>query len=202
MNARPVPVSFLKVKLSPNPMVAGPCPQDSPLSPSCLERSLVHSRHKRNALCFYKVHGDSTGSREGILLLMEQLHSPRAPFPLWALGLAWTFSAFCVCVYIVFVFNFFWLYHATCGILVPRPGIEPGPPAVEAWSPNHWTAREVPGFFLLMEQCPQLGGWGAHRAPHPSLKQGGLWSNVRIKESLGCRGEVRPSGGGWGLGSR
>ena len=32
----------------------------------------------------------------------------------------------------------------TCGILVPRPGIEPGPPAVEAWSLNHWTAREVP----------------------------------------------------------
>ena len=31
-----------------------------------------------------------------------------------------------------------------CGILVPRPGIEPGHPAVEAWSPNHWTAREVP----------------------------------------------------------
>ena len=28
------------------------------------------------------------------------------------------------------------------GILVPQPGIEPGPPAVEAQSPNHWTARE------------------------------------------------------------
>ena len=31
-----------------------------------------------------------------------------------------------------------------CGILVPRPGIEPVPPAVEAWSPNHWTVREFP----------------------------------------------------------
>ena len=31
-----------------------------------------------------------------------------------------------------------------CGISVPRPGIEPGPPAVEAQSPNHWTAREFP----------------------------------------------------------
>ena len=31
-----------------------------------------------------------------------------------------------------------------CGILVPRPGIELVPPAVEAWSANHWTAREVP----------------------------------------------------------
>ena len=32
----------------------------------------------------------------------------------------------------------------TCGILVPWPGIEPGPPVVEAQNPNHWTAREVP----------------------------------------------------------
>ena len=31
-----------------------------------------------------------------------------------------------------------------CGILVSRPGIEPGPPAVRAQSPNHWTAREFP----------------------------------------------------------
>ena len=31
-----------------------------------------------------------------------------------------------------------------CGILVPPPGIEPMPTAVEAWSLNHWTAREVP----------------------------------------------------------
>ena len=29
------------------------------------------------------------------------------------------------------------------GILVPQPGIEPGPLAVEALSLNHWTAREV-----------------------------------------------------------
>ena len=34
---------------------------------------------------------------------------------------------------------------AACRILVPRPGIEPVPPALEVWSLNHWTAREVPG---------------------------------------------------------
>ena len=28
--------------------------------------------------------------------------------------------------------------------LVPRPGIEPGPLAVRAQCPNHWTAREFP----------------------------------------------------------
>ena len=34
-----------------------------------------------------------------------------------------------------------------CGILIPQPGIEPTPPALEAWNLNHWTAREVPGKF-------------------------------------------------------
>ena len=39
---------------------------------------------------------------------------------------------------------FFWLCRTACGILVPRPGLEPEPPAVEAPSLNHWTAGEVP----------------------------------------------------------
>ena len=43
-----------------------------------------------------------------------------------------------------FFFFFFWLRYAACGILVPRPGIEPMAPAVEAWTLNHWTAKEVP----------------------------------------------------------
>ena len=34
-----------------------------------------------------------------------------------------------------------------CGISVPRPGIEPVPPAVEAQSLNHWTTREAPLFI-------------------------------------------------------
>ena len=33
-----------------------------------------------------------------------------------------------------------------CGILVPRPGIEPLPPAMEAQTLNHWTTREFPVF--------------------------------------------------------
>ena len=41
-------------------------------------------------------------------------------------------------------FFFFWPHHAACGILIPRPGMEPVPPAVGAWSPKHWTAREFP----------------------------------------------------------
>ena len=31
-----------------------------------------------------------------------------------------------------------------CGILVPQPGVEPTASAVEGWSLNHGTAREVP----------------------------------------------------------
>ena len=31
-----------------------------------------------------------------------------------------------------------------CGILTPRPEIEPGPSAVKVWGPNHQTAMELP----------------------------------------------------------
>ena len=33
--------------------------------------------------------------------------------------------------------------RVTYGILVPWPGIEPEPPAIEAQSPNHWITSEV-----------------------------------------------------------
>ena len=51
-------------------------------------------------------------------------------------------------VYLLFFFFFFWPYHMACGLLVPQPGIEPVPPAVEAWSLNHWMAREVPVYVF------------------------------------------------------
>ena len=35
-------------------------------------------------------------------------------------------------------------YYMACGILVPWPGIEPAPLALEAWSLNHWATREFP----------------------------------------------------------
>ena len=43
-----------------------------------------------------------------------------------------------------FVFVLTMLHGLACGILVPQPGTEPGPSAVEAWSPTHWSAREFP----------------------------------------------------------
>ena len=41
------------------------------------------------------------------------------------------------------------LLVAVCGILVSRPGVESGPPALGAWSLNHWTAREVPKLLIF-----------------------------------------------------
>ena len=35
------------------------------------------------------------------------------------------------------------LYCEACGILVPRPGVEPTPHAVQGQSFNHWTPREI-----------------------------------------------------------
>ena len=38
----------------------------------------------------------------------------------------------------------FWPCCVACRILVPQPGIKPVLSALEARSPNHWTAREFP----------------------------------------------------------
>ena len=39
------------------------------------------------------------------------------------------------------------LFSCSMWDLVPWPGIEPGPPALGAWSLSHWTTREVLGAF-------------------------------------------------------
>ena len=41
------------------------------------------------------------------------------------------------------ILKIFWPCCTACGILVPRPGKEPVPPAVEAPGLNHCTTREV-----------------------------------------------------------
>ena len=55
-----------------------------------------------------------------------------------------------------FFLSFFWLHCVARRILVPRPGIEPGPSAVKAWTPNHWTAREFPQKTVLVIQTNTL----------------------------------------------
>ena len=37
---------------------------------------------------------------------------------------------------------------AACEILVPQPGIEPMPPAEEAWSLNLWIIRKISSFLF------------------------------------------------------
>ena len=61
-----------------------------------------------------------------------------------------------VVLFVLFlIFYFFWPPCGACGILVPRLGIKPGPTAVKAWSPNHWTTRE----FHLLVCCWRDGDW-------------------------------------------
>ena len=50
---------------------------------------------------------------------------------------------------VIILLSFFWPHLAACGILVPRTGIKPVPPVLEAQSLNHWTAREVPVILFL-----------------------------------------------------
>ena len=45
--------------------------------------------------------------------------------------------------FVLFFPFFFWPRCATYGISVSRPGMEPTPPALEAWSLNQWNTREV-----------------------------------------------------------
>ena len=47
------------------------------------------------------------------------------------------------CLFLFFLV--FSLCSTAYGILVPQPGIEPIPPAMEVYSPNHWIAREFYG---------------------------------------------------------
>ena len=60
-----------------------------------------------------------------------------------------------------FFLTFLWPRHAARGILVPQPGLEPTPPAVEAWSLNHWTTREVPQDLFLIPGILEIYQWSA-----------------------------------------
>ena len=51
---------------------------------------------------------------------------------------------------------------AACEILVCRPGIEPGPPELGAWSLSHWTIRGVPELiFHFRSLCRMFCSHGA-----------------------------------------
>ena len=65
--------------------------------------------------------------------------------------------------------------------LAPWPGIEPVPAVVEAWSLNHWTAREVPPLgFLIVVMCPDLdSGW---ESPIHRVAQYENWNSLLLSK--------------------
>ena len=60
--------------------------------------------------------------------------------------ISWRFINFGMYPDLVFgiLFLNFWPCCMACRILFPQPGIKPEHPALEVWSLNHWTTREVP----------------------------------------------------------
>ena len=65
----------------------------------------------------------------------------------------WLFS-FLRFIFLSFFYFVVWLFVfksflASCGILVPQPGIEPSPLALEVQSLNHQTTREDPEIYFL-----------------------------------------------------
>ena len=55
----------------------------------------------------------------------------------------------------------------SCGIrdLVPRPGMEPGPLVLGAWSLTHWTTREILGCLFLNTLVSWFPRYQCHQ-PH------------------------------------
>ena len=53
----------------------------------------------------------------------------------------------------IFIIIIVWLHSSAFGILVPRPGIEPGSTAMKVPSFNHWTTRDSLDWFFNVENC-------------------------------------------------
>ena len=83
-----------------------------------------------------------------------------------------------------------------CGmILVPQPEIEPGPPALEARSVNHWTTRAVPE---EVPSDPRLDYLLEHLWPQPGSVvykpgQGGIPG----PSADGATGQMQEGGRSW-----
>ena len=75
---------------------------------------------------------------------------------------SWQVFIYFILFWVFFVCLFVFLLHCEAyGILVPWPGIEPVPPAVEALSLNHWTTREIPLSMYFRHRGSELifGHW-------------------------------------------
>ena len=54
-----------------------------------------------------------------------------------------TFQFYFLIYIYVYIYSFL-LHPMACGILIPRVGLEPLPPAVETWSLSHWGQQGSP----------------------------------------------------------
>ena len=74
-----------------------------------------------------------------------------------------------------FFFTTLFSLLASCGILVPRTGMELAPPAVSAQSSNHWPTREVPLLHLLRliweTQIQLMASFPSHLTGHQAGAQ-------------------------------
>ena len=62
--------------------------------------------------------------------------------------------------------------HVACRILVPSPGTEPMPPAMEAWSLTYWTAKEVLGSIFLNMVSARVSSREMERSKRENTKTG------------------------------
>ena len=82
-------------------------------------------------------------------------------YPLWNDYHNQAINAFITSLsYLIYSFTF-WLYCIACGILVPQPGSQPTPHALEAQSLIHWPAKDYPTYHFLCvcweHYCPTTG---------------------------------------------
>ena len=84
---------------------------------------------------------------QGSLILAQQFSCllPMVPIPVVWSNAEYVHLFFCP------LFLYFWLQCVAGRILVLQQGVIPMPPAVKAWSLNHWTTREVPICPLLID---------------------------------------------------
>ena len=93
--------------------------------------------------------------------------------------------------------------HVASGILVPQPGTEPAPPALEVWSLKHWTTRQVPlkvSLTIGEEKTQKLGAEQTRRTMLPSSKMernttGAGFGDYQLWLLRQRRGQKRKPGG-------
>ena len=80
-----------------------------------------------------------------VKLFMQQLHHFTFPPAIYEVSISpHPHQHLYTCNFFLFLPFFFFSGHSMRHGDLPQPGIKPMPPAVEAWSLNHWTTREVP----------------------------------------------------------